>query len=149
VPYAYGAFYSHPLEGFFSDSLGIFLSEYLSGMTIRQAAFLFTVGTLKAVDDHCGYRLPFDPFQLVTGNNADFHDIHHQGSSPINLIMMLGSDAETSRSSVSNQTSHSYFLFTGTSCWERGSHEMKSPLASKRRSTLEPCNQVLFIQVLT
>ncbi|KAF8885039.1 hypothetical protein BD779DRAFT_1612046 [Infundibulicybe gibba] len=52
VPYAFGSLYNHPLKDFFS--------------------------TFKTVDDHCGYRLPFDPLQLMTGNNADYHDIHHQ-----------------------------------------------------------------------
>ncbi|KAJ7281828.1 sphingosine hydroxylase [Mycena rebaudengoi] len=78
VPYAFGALYNHPVEGFVLDSLGAVIAEALSGMTTRQAAFLFTISTLKTVDDHCGYRLPFDPFQIVSGNNADYHDIHHQ-----------------------------------------------------------------------
>ena len=34
---------------------------------------------LKAVDDHAGYAIPWDPFQLVTGQTALFHDVHHQG----------------------------------------------------------------------
>ncbi len=38
----------------------------------------FTGATLKTVDDHCGYALPWDPLQLVTSNNAGYHDIHHQ-----------------------------------------------------------------------
>ena len=38
-----------------------------------------TLSVLKAVDDHCGYAIPWDPFQFVTGQNALFHDIHHQG----------------------------------------------------------------------
>jgi sphinganine C4-monooxygenase len=125
VPYAYGALYNHPVEGFLLDSLGALVGEYLSGMTIRQAGLLFTVATLKTVDDHCGYRLPFDPLQLMTGNNADYHDIHHQASSIIHLIIMFVFDGGTSRSPVSKQTSHSHFSSTGTSCWERGSHEKK------------------------
>ena len=40
---------------------------------------LFFVGsTIKTVDDHCGYALPWDPLQHVTSNNAAYHDIHHQ-----------------------------------------------------------------------
>jgi len=78
VPYAFGALYNHPVEGFLLDSLGAVIAEQLSGMTVRQAAFLFTISTFKTVDDHCGYRLPFDLFQLLTSNNADYHDIHHQ-----------------------------------------------------------------------
>ncbi|KAG5645720.1 hypothetical protein DXG03_005415 [Asterophora parasitica] len=78
VPYAFGSLYNHPLEGFLLDSLGAALAELVTGMTTRQAMLLFSFSTFKTVDDHCGYSLPFDPFQLITGNNADYHDIHHQ-----------------------------------------------------------------------
>lgn len=78
VPYAFGALYNHPLEGFLLDSCGAGLAHLVSLLTIRQAIVLFTFSTLKTVDDHCGYRLPFDPLQIIFGNNADYHDIHHQ-----------------------------------------------------------------------
>lgn len=78
VPYAYGALYNHPVEGFLLDSLGSVIAEALTGMSVRQAMLLFTISTLKTVDDHCGYKLPFDPLQLMSSNNADYHDIHHQ-----------------------------------------------------------------------
>ncbi|KAG6841085.1 hypothetical protein C0991_001993 [Blastosporella zonata] len=78
VPYAFGSLYNHPVEGFLLDSLGAALAELLTGMSTRQAMLLFVFSTLKTVDDHCGYSLPFDPLQLMTGNNADYHDIHHQ-----------------------------------------------------------------------
>ena len=38
----------------------------------------FTFSTIKTVDDHCGYALPWDPLQHLTKNNAAYHDIHHQ-----------------------------------------------------------------------
>jgi sphinganine C4-monooxygenase len=78
VPYAFGALYNHPFEGFLLDTLGTGIAEAASGMSVRQATFLFVLSTLKTVDDHCGYTLPFDPFQWVTSNHADYHDIHHQ-----------------------------------------------------------------------
>jgi len=78
VPYAFGALYNHPLEGFLLDSLGAMLSEAIAHLSIRQAAFFFALSTCKTVDDHCGYRLPFDPIQMFSGNTADYHDIHHQ-----------------------------------------------------------------------
>jgi len=78
VPYAFGALYNHPVEGFLLDSLGAAAAESLTGMSVRQAALLFVVSTLKTVDDHCGYALPWDPLQLLFGNNADYHDVHHQ-----------------------------------------------------------------------
>ncbi|KAF8515957.1 fatty acid hydroxylase superfamily-domain-containing protein [Gautieria morchelliformis] len=78
VPYAYGALYNHPLEGFLFDTLGAAVAQQLTFMTIRQATVLFAISTLKTVDDHCGYALPWDPLQALFGNNADYHDIHHQ-----------------------------------------------------------------------
>lgn len=78
VPYAFGSLYNHPVEGFVLDSLGAVLAEWATGMTTRQAMLLFTVSTLKTVDDHCGYSFPWDPLQILTRNNAGYHDIHHQ-----------------------------------------------------------------------
>ncbi|KAG2141300.1 fatty acid hydroxylase superfamily-domain-containing protein [Suillus clintonianus] len=78
APYAFGAFYSHPLEGFLLDTLGIAIAERVACLSIRQTIFFFIYGTGKGVDDHCGYSFPFDPFQLISGNNSDYHDIHHQ-----------------------------------------------------------------------
>lgn len=78
VPYAYGALYNHPFEGFLLDTLGASLAYKLAGMTARQGMFFFTFSTLKTVDDHCGYSLPWDPLQHIFSNNAEYHDIHHQ-----------------------------------------------------------------------
>jgi sphinganine C4-monooxygenase len=47
-------------------------------MTLRQGTFFFCFSTVKTVDDHCGYSLPWDPMQHITSNNAAYHDIHHQ-----------------------------------------------------------------------
>lgn len=78
MPYAYGALYNHPVEGFLLDTLGTGLAYLLSGMTPRQSMWFFTCSTIKTVDDHCGYALPFDPLQHLTSNNAGYHDVHHQ-----------------------------------------------------------------------
>jgi sphinganine C4-monooxygenase len=78
VPYAFGALYNHPIEGFLLDTIGALLSESLAGLSVRQAALFFVVSTCKTVDDLCGYNLPFDPLQMLSGNTADYHDIHHQ-----------------------------------------------------------------------
>lgn len=86
VPYAFGSLYNHPVEGFVLDSLGTALAEAAVGLSTRQAMVLFTLTTFKTVDDHCGYRLPFDPLQLVSRNNADYHDIHHQVSGLLHLF---------------------------------------------------------------
>ena len=78
VPYAFGALYNHPLEGFLLDTCGAAIAEAVARLSTREAIMLFTVSTLKTVDDHCGYRLLLDPFQLFFANTADYHDIHHQ-----------------------------------------------------------------------
>ncbi|KAK5938252.1 Sphingolipid C4-hydroxylase sur2 [Knufia obscura] len=78
VPYAYGALYNHPLEGLFLDTLGTGLAYLVTGMTVRQGLVFFTCSTIKTVDDHCGYKFPWDPLQHITSNNAAYHDIHHQ-----------------------------------------------------------------------
>ncbi|KAL3963648.1 hypothetical protein ACCO45_000652 [Purpureocillium lilacinum] len=78
VPYAYGALYNHPLEGFLLDTLGAGIGFKVTGMTVRQGTCFFAFSTIKTVDDHCGYSFPWDPLQLITSNNAAYHDIHHQ-----------------------------------------------------------------------
>ncbi|KAI9737721.1 MAG: hypothetical protein M1818_005725 [Claussenomyces sp. TS43310] len=78
VPYAYGALYNHPFEGFLLDTLGASIAYKVSFMTARQGMWFFTCSTIKTVDDHCGYSLPWDPLQKITSNNAAYHDIHHQ-----------------------------------------------------------------------
>jgi sphinganine C4-monooxygenase len=78
APYAFGALYNHPVEGFLLDTLGTAVAEMATRMGTRQAMFLFTFTVFKTVDDHCGYRIPWDPMQLLASNNADYHDIHHQ-----------------------------------------------------------------------
>jgi sphinganine C4-monooxygenase len=78
VPYAFGALYNHPFEGFLLDTAGTGVAFLVSRMTIRQSMWFFTFSTIKTVDDHCGYAFPWDPLQLVTNNNSAYHDIHHQ-----------------------------------------------------------------------
>ena len=33
---------------------------------------------MKGVDDHGGYKLPWDPLQWGNEQNTAFHDVHHQ-----------------------------------------------------------------------
>ncbi|MCJ1434413.1 hypothetical protein MMC27_003781 [Xylographa pallens] len=78
VPYAFGALYNHWFEGFLLDILGTSIAFKVAGMSTRQGMWFFTCSTIKTVDDHCGYSLPWDPLQHLTSNNAGYHDIHHQ-----------------------------------------------------------------------
>jgi sphinganine C4-monooxygenase len=71
----------HPLEGFILDTVGgIFVYQTL-GLTPRERTTLFVMGTMKTVDDHCGYMFPWDPIVLLgklTGSDMVYHTIHHQ-----------------------------------------------------------------------
>jgi len=66
------------VEGFLLDTLGAGLGYKLSFMSQRMGMCFFVGSTVKTVDDHCGYSLPWDPLQHITSNNAAYHDIHHQ-----------------------------------------------------------------------
>lgn len=78
IPYAYGALYNHPVEGFILDTAGAGLAYKVSCMSPRMGLWFFVGSMMKTVDDHCGYKFKYDPFQHITGNNAAYHDIHHQ-----------------------------------------------------------------------
>ncbi|OJJ74533.1 hypothetical protein ASPBRDRAFT_193253 [Aspergillus brasiliensis CBS 101740] len=78
VPYAFGALYNHPVEGFLLDTAGTGVAFLTARMSNRQSMWFFTFSTIKTVDDHCGYAFPWDPLQHFTSNNAAYHDIHHQ-----------------------------------------------------------------------
>lgn len=78
VPYAFGALYNHPFEGFLLDTLGTGVGYLIAGLTPRQCMWFFTCSTIKTIDDHCGYAFPWDPLQHITQNNAGYHDVHHQ-----------------------------------------------------------------------
>jgi len=78
-PYAFGALYNHPVEGFLMDTIGSGIPALLLGMHSWTACIFFSLATLKTVDDHCGYTWPYDPFQHIFSNTARYHDIHHWG----------------------------------------------------------------------
>jgi len=78
VPYALGAWYAHLGEAFVWDTIGTSLALYCSQLTLRQSMWFTTLSVLKSVDDHCGYKLWFNPLQWYNGQNAAYHDIHHQ-----------------------------------------------------------------------
>jgi len=78
VPFAYGALYNHPIEGFLLDLLGSVVAMEAARMTVRQSIALFAIATAKTINDHSGWSLPLDPLQFMFKNNADYHDIHHQ-----------------------------------------------------------------------
>lgn len=78
VPYAFGALYNHPVEGFLLDTVGTGIAAIVTMQTPREQLVMYTLATLKTVDDHCGYALPWDLYRWVFPNNLIYHDIHHQ-----------------------------------------------------------------------
>ncbi|KAL8664071.1 MAG: hypothetical protein Q9202_003363 [Teloschistes flavicans] len=78
VPFAYGAFYNHPLETIPIDGIGFPMCLWLAGLNSRQAALFGAIWTFKTVVDHCGYDFPYNPCNIVCPNSVLFHDLHHQ-----------------------------------------------------------------------
>ncbi|KAF7858620.1 hypothetical protein EAF04_009220 [Stromatinia cepivora] len=78
APYAFAAFYNTLTEAFIIDTVGTTLSFFFSGLSMREAMVFSTISVLKGVDDHCGYKLPWDPLQWLGEQGTVFHDIHHQ-----------------------------------------------------------------------
>eukprot|EP01023_Acetabularia_acetabulum_P033613 TRINITY_DN3144_c0_g1_i1.p1 TRINITY_DN3144_c0_g1~~TRINITY_DN3144_c0_g1_i1.p1 ORF type:complete len:248 (+),score=15.72 TRINITY_DN3144_c0_g1_i1:239-982(+) len=78
VPYAYGALFNHPLEGFLMDTVGAGLAYFVAGMSNKTTAVFFTFSTYKTIADHCGYKWPVNPVYPFFRNNALYHDLHHQ-----------------------------------------------------------------------
>ncbi|KAI3894410.1 hypothetical protein MKX03_016916 [Papaver bracteatum] len=77
VPYAFGTYYLHPLDGLL-DTFGGLASILISGMTTRTSVFFVSFAIIKAIDDHSGLWLPhYNIFQLIFPCNTAYHDIHH------------------------------------------------------------------------
>ena len=113
MPYAFGALYNHPVEGFLLDTLGALIAYKVAGMSTRQGMWFFTGCTFKTVDDHCGYALPWDPLQHLTSNNAGYHDIHHQSWGIKVLWPGLLISTRTRANWITRQTSRSLSLHSG------------------------------------
>lgn len=78
VPYSYGALYSSLFEAFIVDTIGTTVTLYLSGLPVLPATWFASLSIIKSVNDHSGYRFPYNPFNYISTNTTDFHDIHHQ-----------------------------------------------------------------------
>lgn len=78
VPYAFGALFNNPVEGLMLDTIGTGLASLVLGMTPKESTVLYVFSTLKTIDDHCGYILPWHVFHYIFPNNPIYHDIHHQ-----------------------------------------------------------------------
>ncbi|KAJ3152064.1 hypothetical protein HK101_001847, partial [Irineochytrium annulatum] len=79
VPFAFGALYNHPVEGFLMDTVSGALPSLILDMHPWTSTLFYVLATLKTVEDHCGYHIPLSPFRLFFPNDAAFHDTHHWG----------------------------------------------------------------------
>ena len=75
VPYAYGAFYNHPLETIPIDMILFPICIAIAKLDNRQAAIFGAIWTFKTVVDHCGYDLPYNPCNIVCPHSVLFHDL--------------------------------------------------------------------------
>ncbi|PFH62479.1 hypothetical protein XA68_13381 [Ophiocordyceps unilateralis] len=78
VPYSWGGIYDHPFESLFL-SVGAFAIAVLgTGMTLRESILFSAFSSAKACTDHGGYKFPWNPMDLFTSVDAEYHDKHHQ-----------------------------------------------------------------------
>lgn len=97
------------------DTIGAGIAYKISGLTVRGGIFFFTFSTMKTVDDHSGYSLPFDPLQYFFWNNASYHDIHHQGwGIKVRFPFLRLYNRENITDCVQSNFSQPFFI-----CWDR------------------------------
>lgn len=75
VPYAYGAFYNHPLETIPIDMVLFPMCLAIAQLDNRQATIFGAIWTFKTVVDHCGYDFPYNPCNIVCPHSVLFHDL--------------------------------------------------------------------------
>ena len=78
MPYSYGALYSSLFEAFLLDTIGTTLTFYLSGLPVLPATWFASLSIIKSVNDHSGYRFPYNPLNYISKNTTEYHDVHHQ-----------------------------------------------------------------------
>lgn len=75
VPFAYGAFYNHPLETIPIDGILFPLCLSIAQLDNQQSAIFGAIWTFKTVVDHCGYDFPWNPCNIVCRDSVRFHDL--------------------------------------------------------------------------
>jgi len=81
APYACGSLYGHVVEGLIQDVMGSLVASSVAGLTPRQNLVLFTFSVVRGIDQHCGYRFPYNPLGWWSKNDAEYHAIHHEVAS--------------------------------------------------------------------
>ncbi|KAL8950432.1 MAG: hypothetical protein Q9222_003526 [Ikaeria aurantiellina] len=78
VAYSWGGIYDHPVESMFL-SVGAFVVAVVgTGMSLRESMVFSAFSSIKACTDHSGYKFPWNPVDLFTTVDAEYHDKHHQ-----------------------------------------------------------------------
>ncbi|KAL8713664.1 MAG: hypothetical protein Q9220_002190 [cf. Caloplaca sp. 1 TL-2023] len=78
VPYSWGGIYDHPIESLFL-SVGAFVVAVMgTGMSLRESMIFSAFSSAKTCTDHSGYKFPWNPVDLFTSVDAEYHDKHHQ-----------------------------------------------------------------------
>ncbi|RCI16260.1 hypothetical protein L249_3181 [Ophiocordyceps polyrhachis-furcata BCC 54312] len=78
VPYSWGGIYDHPIESLFL-SVGAFAVAVVgTGMSLRESMVFSAFSSAKACTDHSGYVFRWNPVDMFTSVNAEYHDKHHQ-----------------------------------------------------------------------
>ncbi|KAL1965238.1 hypothetical protein VTN77DRAFT_5992 [Rasamsonia byssochlamydoides] len=80
-PNAYGASLNTFVETFLFESLGAVLGARVVGLSPKETLFFFTFSTLKGVDDHSGYCIPWNIVSWwgrLASTDVVHHNIHHQ-----------------------------------------------------------------------
>ncbi|KAK0623892.1 hypothetical protein B0T14DRAFT_190928 [Immersiella caudata] len=81
TPFPMGALYNHPVESIVTDSIGGLLASTVVHLTGMEQLVFFSLVTMKTVEDHAPYELPWSPFVIFakwTGAGVVYHNIHHQ-----------------------------------------------------------------------
>lgn len=78
APFAAGTQYNQPIDGLLVETLPGILAYLASGMSPRTSAAFYSFAFVKAMDDHSGLWIPWNPFHALLKNNVAYHEIHHR-----------------------------------------------------------------------
>lgn len=79
VPWCWSAFYMHPIESILLDGISVALAFPAACLTTKQGMCFTTIVTFKAICDHAGYEIPWNPvYAFPYANDVNFHNLHHQ-----------------------------------------------------------------------
>ena len=69
----------HPVESILLDGISVALAFPAARLTTKQGMCFTTIVTFKAICDHAGYEIPWNPvYAFPYANDVNFHNLHHQ-----------------------------------------------------------------------